>query len=60
MLTNLPYDRQGFDISIRAPGYAPARNVHEGCYVDDLAVGEWIVGTRPVFEDHSPLPVAQG
>lgn len=60
VIANLPFDRQGYDISIRALGYAPARTVHEGCCVGGLAVGEWIVGTRPIFEDHSPLPVAQG
>jgi hypothetical protein len=28
---DLPFDPEGFDISIRAPGYAPARHVHEDC-----------------------------
>jgi hypothetical protein len=60
VFADLPFDPEGFDISIRAPGYAPARNVHEDCYIDDLAVGEWIVGSHPILEDHTPHPLAQG
>jgi hypothetical protein len=60
VFANLPFDAEGFDISIRALDYAPARIVHEECSSSDLAVGEWIIGSRPSFEDHTPHPVAQG
>jgi hypothetical protein len=60
VVAGLPFDSEGFDISIRAPGYAPARSVHESCYGGDLAVGEWVLDSRPIFEDHTPHPLAQG
>jgi hypothetical protein len=59
VFSNLPYSRLGYDISIRARGYAPTRIVHEQCYEDDLAVGEWVVGSSPRFEDATPVPIVR-
>jgi hypothetical protein len=60
VITNLPDREAGYDISIRALGYGPARRVHEPCYDGDLAVGEWPLQKAPTFADATPYPVAPG
>jgi hypothetical protein len=60
VITNLPYREAGYDISIRALGYGPAKLVHEPCYEGDLAVGEWPLQKVPTFADATPYPVAPG
>ena len=55
VITDLPPAPEGYDISIRAIGYAPSRSVHQTCGV----VGEWIVGKHPIFEDASPYPLVR-
>jgi len=55
VVTNLPLAWGGYDISIRALGYAPSRSVHEPCGV----VGEWEIGRRATFVDATPRPLAR-
>jgi hypothetical protein len=59
VFANLPSSPSGYDISIRALGYAPAHIVHEPCF-NDFAAGDWTVGAVPSFDDATPYRLLQG
>ena len=49
----------GYNLTIRAPNYAPFRAIHQECVSDDLLIGDWAVARRPRFEDGSSYPVGR-
>lgn len=55
----LPVSDQGFDVGITAPGYAPAREVHEDCAAGDWIIADWPIDHEPTFEDATPYPVGR-
>jgi len=56
-LLDFPVEPLGYDITIEAPGYATSRLVHESCYEESYAAGDWLIGRKPRFEDATPVPV---
>jgi hypothetical protein len=59
VLLDFPYDPIGYDVTIDAPGFATSRIVHQSCYEESYAVGDWGIARTPLFEDATPYPVGR-